>query len=340
METTTFMKGAIAAAFALALPVYAQGSATCDRACLKRLADQMLDSMVAHDPSGLPLAREFAATENSVAAAPGMMVAWQTASAITDRFYVIDPVSHQLFLVATMSEGPYATLLYGRIRALEGRIAELELFENRARGQGGFQYGGRALANMPAEWKAEVAPRRLPDRATLLKEGRSVFDRRIKGHASSATCVLMENGKVVAENPDVAKEVGGGAPARTANPDGSVPIPCGSPPDRPTDPKARTEIVDEVQGIVVTQAVVSGVTEPYLATEPTESAFVPDQLLAPYARLLDQQRRTGKNQVPALRPMPATGAVTHIHRIYDGKLQGQHLLVNLGAPGGRSPWVR
>jgi hypothetical protein len=34
-----------------------------------------------------------------------------------------------------------------------------------------------------------------------------------------------------------------------------------------------------------------------------------------------------------------TAATAEPHRTYDGKLQGLHLLVNLGAPGSRSPWV-
>jgi hypothetical protein len=315
----------------------AQGTAQCDRACLKGLADKVLDSMVAHDPSKLPLAREYAATENSVPAALNMMVAWQTAGAVTDRFYVIDAVSHQLFMVATVAEGPYATLLYGRMRVQGDRIAELEIFENRSRGQGGFQYGGKALANMPREWTTVVGRERLPGRATLLKQGRAIFDSRQKALDAAASCVLMENGKVVAEHAEVAQAVGG-TPGKV-NADGSVPIPCGAPPQRPTDSKARVEIVDEVQGIVVAQAVVHGVTEPYLATTPTESAFIPNQILAPYHKMLEQQKRSGKNTSPALKTMAATGAVVEIHRVYDNKLQGQHLLVNLGAPGSRSPWV-
>jgi hypothetical protein len=328
-----------------ALPIGAAAqtpeAAGCDRACLKGLADKLLDSMVAHDPSALPLAREYAATENSVPSALNMMAAWQTATAVTDRFYVIDPVSHQLFMVATMAEGPYATLLYGRIKAQGNRIAEVELYENRARGQGGFQYAGKALANMPGAWTAQVARDRLPTRAALLTQGRAVFDRRLKGVPAASACVLMENGKVVAEHAEVAQAVGGGAPGAgpAANADGSVPIPCGTPPVRPTDPKARVEIVDEVQGIVVAQAVVHGVAQPYLATTPTESAFVPDQILAPYAKMLEEQKRAAKNTAPAVKAMAATGAAVEIRRIYDGKLQGQHLLVNLGAPGSRSPWV-
>lgn len=125
----------------------------------------------------------------------------------------------------------------------------------------------------------------------------------------------------------------------SVNPDGTVPVPCGNPPNRPTDKHARTTIIDEEQGVVVSMAVVHGVAEPYLVTNPTESAFVPSALLQPYVDMLKQQQSSGRYAAPAVRPLPATAAVAEVHRIYDAKLQGLHLLVNLGAPGSRSPWV-
>jgi hypothetical protein len=213
----TAVKILVAACGALAMQSGAQAAQDppCTRACLQGLADKLLDSMVARDPSGLPLTQEYAATENSVPAALNMMTPWRTATAVGGRFYVIDPVSQQLFVMATLSEGPHQTLLYGRLKAHAGKIAEIELFENRSRGQGGFQYAGDIAKGMPAEWSAPVGAR-VPNRAVLLKEGRSIFNTKIKGLASSDTCVLMENGKVVAEHADVAKAIAGdiGGPVR------------------------------------------------------------------------------------------------------------------------------
>ena len=214
------------------------------------------------------------------------------------------------------------------------------------RGQGGFQYSGEGLANMPEEWTKPVAANRLLSRAELLRFGQSIFDSRIDGPPVSNDCVLMENGKIVAENPSVAVAVGGGGgpkkigKAFIPNRDGSVPIPCGIPKPRPTDPKARTDIVDTEQGIVVSMAIVQGVTEPYLVTNPTESAYVPNQILKVYADMLKAQQKSGKYTAPAIRPMAAMGTTAHILRIYDGKLQAMTLLVNLSAPGGHSPWVK
>jgi hypothetical protein len=324
--------------------VTSAGAAACDRACLKGLAEQLLGSIVAHDAMRLPLAHEYAATENSIPSALGLMVIWRTATAAKSSYYVIDPTSEQVFLIATLSEGPNDTLLFGRIK-VDGRvISEIELFTNRSRGQGGFQFDADGPAHFPAEWTVSVPAERRASRAQLLEAGRSIFDTSVPAPDASSSCVVMENGKVVGENPDVLKAIGGPVTdepkkVRPRNPDGTVPVPCGNPPNRPTDRHARTTVIDEEQGIVVSMAVVPGVAEPYLVTDPTESAFVPNALSQPYVDMLRKQQASGRYKGAAVRPMSATAAVSEVHRIYDGKLQGLHLLVNLGAPGSTSPWV-
>jgi hypothetical protein len=321
-------------------PAAAAAAAACDRACLKGFAEQLLESIVARDPTRLPLAHEYAATENSVPSALSLMVIWRTATAAKDRYYVIDPTSGQVFLIATLSEGPNDTLLFGRLR-VDGRlVSEVELYTNRSRGQGGFQFDADGPSHLPAAWTVAVPPERRASRAALLLAGRSIFDTSVAAPEASSSCVVMENGKVVAENPDVLKAIGGPTDApRVVNPDGTVPVPCGNPPNRPTDKHARTTIVDEERGVVVSMAVVHGIAEPYLVTNPSESAFVPNALLQPYADMLKQQQSSGQFKAAAVRPMAASAAVSEVHRIYDGKLQGLHLLVNLGAPGSSSPWV-
>ncbi len=322
-------------------------TAACDRACLRDLTDKVIASMVAHDASRLPLTQVYAATENSIPSAPGMMVIWRTATAAKSSYYVIDPESQQVFLIATIAEGPNDSLLFGRIKIDGRRISELELFVNRSRGQGGFQFEADGPAHFPGEWTVEVPAARRATREELLRAGQSIFDTTVPAPEAAANCVVMENGKVVGENPDVLKAIGGGpdeskaaakGPQKT-NPDGTVPVPCGNPPNRPTDKNARTTIIDEERGVVVSMAMVPGVVEPYLVTNPTESASVPNALLKPYTDMLKRQRSSGKFTAPALRAMQNTAAVSEVHRIYDGKLQGLHLLVNLGAPGARSPWV-
>lgn len=329
------------AMLASAPAVHAEPAGTaCSRACLAQAADQVLASIVAHDPGAVPLARHYRATENGVPAALAMMTIWHTATRASDKFYVIDPETQNLFLLANIAEGTHQALLFGRIRLADRKITEIEFYVDRSRSDGGFMFNPNGLAHLPAAWTQNVTPNRLPDRATLLRAGRSIFDTAIEGPPPAESCRMMENGGPVAEDAEVLKVIGGDAPQLPANPDGSVPIPCGAPPIRPTDPDARTDIVDVQQGIVVSIGTMSGLVQPYLITHPTISAFVPTSLGQPYLDLLAAQHRTGRYETqPELLPTPASITVAQMHRYYDGKLQGMHLLEKLGPIGARSPWV-
>ncbi|PWY84456.1 hypothetical protein BO83DRAFT_395418 [Aspergillus eucalypticola CBS 122712] len=50
----------------------------CDRECMATIVDQILASMVVHNPYNLPMAAVHQATENSHPAALGLMTAWRT----------------------------------------------------------------------------------------------------------------------------------------------------------------------------------------------------------------------------------------------------------------------
>jgi hypothetical protein len=73
-------------------------------------------------------------------------------------------------------------------------------------------------------------------------------------------------------------------------------------------------------------------------TKPTESVYVPNELLPPYYTALKQQRESGKYNLPAISEMGVTSMSCHLYRIYDGKIQGMMFLFNLIAPGAHSPW--
>jgi hypothetical protein len=316
-------------------------TASCDRRCLRALADTLIDSLVAHAPGKVPLNSEYAATEEGQPAALPMMTLWRTVTGASSKFYVIDPQSSQLFLIVTLHEGSNATLLFGRLKAQGPKLSEIELYANRSRANGGFQFDGKGAANFPAAWTAGLEPRQRASRAELLKAGQSIFDTAVEGPVPAAGCVLMENGKIVGENPEVLKSIMSSkmdVSSLQRNPDGTVQIPCGVPPDRPTDRNARTDIVDEDQGIVVSFAMVSGMVEPYVITNPTDSAFVPNSMLSSYTGMLKKQQDSGNYTAPALRPTPASLAVAELYRIYDGKLQGMMMLQNMAPIGATSPW--
>jgi hypothetical protein len=319
------------------------GDAVCDRACLRSLADQLVTSIIAHDPGRLSLSPEYAATENGQPAALPMMTLWRTMTSAESRYYVIDPVSRQVFLIVTLKEGGNDSLLFGRIKIdSANRLAELELYIDRSRANGGFQFDAEGPSHFPDAWTVAITPAQRASRTILLQAGRSVFDMSVAGLPIGSDCLLMENGKVVGENPEVMKQVvppGTDLSKLRFNADGSVAIPCGLPAGRPTDAHARTDIVDEEAGIVVSLAVVPGMVEPYVINTPTDSAFVPDAMLKPYLDMLGKQLASGKYKAPRLRPMPATLAVAELLRIDDGKVQGMMMLQNMAPVGAGSAWI-
>lgn len=316
--------------------------APCDRSCLAGLADALVASLVAHSPAAVPLASQYLATEEGQPAALPMMTLWRTVTGAKNKFYVIDPVSAQVFLIVTLAEGANDTLLFGRLKADGAKLSQIELYADRSRANGGFQFDGNGAANFPAAWTLQLKPGQRASRAELLKAGLSIFDSGVEGPVPAAGCVLMENGKVVGEDPQVLKSISSSntdVSKLPRNADGTVQIPCGVPSDRPTDRQARTDIVDEQQGIVVSLAVVNGMVEPYVITNPTDSAFVPLSMLSAYTGMLKKQQDSGSYAAPALRPMPASLAVAELYRIYDGKLQGMMMLQNMAPVGAGSPWV-
>jgi hypothetical protein len=303
----------------LALATSAQGGTpACNRECLNSLADRLIASLATHTPGSLPLAATYAATEEGQPAALPMMTLWRTVTATRNPYYIIDPMTEQIFLIVTISEGANESLLYGRIKSPNGQLSEIELYTNRSRANGGFQFDAAGSMNFPDAWTVPVEQSRRASRAELLQAGRSIFDTGVPSPAIASTCVLMENGKIVWENPDVLKSI---APVSLdiaripRNPDGTVQIPCGSPPERPTDKNARTNIIDEERGIVVSFATVYGMVEPYPVTDPTGSAFVPNSMLGAYTQMLKKQRDLSQYTRPSLQAMPAALTVAELYRI-------------------------
>jgi hypothetical protein len=100
---------------------------SCDRACLKNLADRYLAALVAHDPAQVPLAREVRMVENIQRIRPGEGL-WKTASAVpsTFRIDVPDPVAQQIGVLAVMQEDGKPIELGLRLKVEAGKITEAE----------------------------------------------------------------------------------------------------------------------------------------------------------------------------------------------------------------------
>lgn len=99
----------------------------CNRACLENIADQVLDTMLRHDPSRLPLSASFRYTENGQPLATGDG-SWKTLQSIGPyKQYVSDTDTGNVALLTTQ-EGPDGPgLLVLRLQIAQGAIEEAEL---------------------------------------------------------------------------------------------------------------------------------------------------------------------------------------------------------------------
>jgi len=100
---------------------------SCDRDCLKGLADRYLAALVAHDPSKVPLAADVRMVENARRIQPGEGL-WKTATAGPSGFEILvpDPYSQQVGgMVMMQAEGKPAQVGF-RLKLLDGRITEAE----------------------------------------------------------------------------------------------------------------------------------------------------------------------------------------------------------------------
>lgn len=327
------------------VPSLASAQTHCDRACMTALGDRLLTSITRHDVGMLPLSSEYTATLNNVPQALPMMNIWRTITGVKSKYFVIDTQSQQLFLIATVSEGAVDSMLYGRVKLDEAaRIEEAEMYIDRSRGDAGFQYGLRhgKMAFPESSWLKPVPAGERAGRAELLSVGKTIFDRDIASPPIAEDCVMMENGEISNEDPEVLKylmpsDVAGKPVAR--NSEGHSLVPCAAPPERPTDKHARTDIVDEEQGIVISAAMFNGVDQPYLVENPSTSAFVPSDIMDPYLGVLKAQAQTGKFTQPRVKGWPVTASVIELYRYYGGKIHSMHLLFNMEPAGSITPWV-
>jgi hypothetical protein len=120
LATVTLASGVVEAA---------KGPATtsCDRDCLKALADSYITSLVTHDPRKVPLAADAKIVENAQRIRPGEGL-WKTTTAGATDFKILvpDPYSQEIGgMVMLQSEGKPAQLGF-RLKLVNGKITEAE----------------------------------------------------------------------------------------------------------------------------------------------------------------------------------------------------------------------
>ncbi|OFW57709.1 MAG: hypothetical protein A2133_08725 [Actinobacteria bacterium RBG_16_64_13] len=303
---------------------------------MKEYADLLLSSMVAHDPSMLPLADRYAATENSVAGSLNMMSAWRTVTGVKQvGQYVIDEPAGQLLLTANVDEGGMSTVFCARLKVADEKLTELELYNTRCRAGAGFVMLADEIGTFPSGWTSPIPPGQKATKDELFQLGRAIFDTSLPAPEASPDCVLMEAGGIVFEDADYLDALFG-EETKTRTSAEKVSIPAGLMPGRPMDPNARVVVVDEDQGIVVAIGVVPGFVSPYVITNATESCFVPAAMIDMHYRTLDPGLFKNRQ---VLVEMPAVAITVELARLHSGKIQGLQMFSNLQGPGGGTPWV-
>ena len=341
-----------------ATSAYASPEPPCDRDCLSALVQQTLVSMARHDPMKLPLGARYKLTVNNVGSGLVMATPWRTITSFTPpprSHVVIDVPQQQVFFVATVKEGSAPALLWGRLKADDRKLTELELYLGRSKADSGMQFGPTDLARMPPEWSAKVPASQLPSRDELSAAGRAFFQKGAldKDIPGTPTCKMAENGHVVRDWPLLSyMGVPGFPPPEVAYRQGQTEIPCGDISKEPMTPmgamplydKTRL-VIDEAQGTVVALAMVPGKALPNFVYPPPgpnpeyPTAFVPDSFSG------DQRVRATKlpgelaqTKVPVPVAVPGVLAVVEMHKVFNGHHQGTHRLMQAMPVGSASPW--
>lgn len=307
---------------------------------MRKYADLLIKSMIEHDPSILPLAAEYIATENS---RPGALRGFSLYRTVTGVNYIAqyieDKTAGQLFFTANLDECGMPAVFWGRLKISEYKMTELELYVNRCIADGGFVFLPDSMNSLPSGWTSHIPEGGRASREQLLALGKAVFDNRAGvEYAASDDCILMEAGGVVFEDAEYLANLQSSeaTPAISSGSDDKVTIPAGLWPERPQDYSARVPVIDTERGIVVAIGVIEGFVCPYLTSADTGSCFVPACMIDMHNRTLEHSRYAGRQ---VIKQLPASGVTVEIIRYHSGKIQGMHRFVNLQAYKGVSPWV-
>lgn len=101
--------------------------ATCDRACLVSVMKRYIAALIAHNPSGLPLAATVQTVENTKRIAVGDGL-WRTATGGPTDFqiYAADPIAGQVGFIGVLRENNNPTIVALRLKLAEGKITEID----------------------------------------------------------------------------------------------------------------------------------------------------------------------------------------------------------------------
>lgn len=302
----------------------------CDRKCMTQMVSLILDSMVAHDTTILPLAQYYKATENSHPAAITMMTSWRTITKTgVPTLLAIDVTNGTAGWVMDISEGNDAlpNVMRGRVKIVNQEITELELFINRFRGDHGFSFNATELPTNYGLLMSPPANRTRATRAELEELSRALF---YSPEIDNLTVAIGDD----CQFSEIGWRVVDPGPWMNGSTD---PLRCSWPSSHPVDNNARVGLViDEELGLVITSGIIPGLVFGYANV----SAFIPNTIVAAqtaqYEWLADA---AAAGYTGLLTPMAATGETLEVLQYYDGALQAMQINVYLSGPNMTSPWL-
>jgi hypothetical protein len=109
---------------------------TCDRACRSQFVTRYLDSLVAHNPSAVPLSDTVRFTEDTRELKPGEGL-WKTASKLTPyRQEILDVRQGVAGVHAVVDENGTLVMLAARLKVVAGKVTEIETMVVRNQAEG------------------------------------------------------------------------------------------------------------------------------------------------------------------------------------------------------------
>jgi len=189
----------------------------CNRACLERVLDQVVEAMAAHDPKRLPLSADVRYTENSQLLPVGDGF-WKTGQGPGNyRHYFADPEAGQVAVMATMREADALLLFSLRVRVELGRITEIEAVLFRPGGGGPNNIAAVDKSGKPDDlWLRSIPPAQRMSRQELIAVADGYFSsvQKNDGKGVNGTgtypvaddCHRIENGSPTTNVPRPANE--------------------------------------------------------------------------------------------------------------------------------------
>jgi hypothetical protein len=295
---------------------------------MKNFAEAFIRSINEKDPSIMPMADRYAATENGIPAALCHMECYR----LIDKVNFVgvlaeDEVKNTAYVMLNVSEGNTDVILSARMTGADDKISEAEINIYRSRSDTGFWYAVDDMKKWEPVWNSVVPEEQRASREELEVFADAVFDNSKDASMFPAAkgSHMMEAGGEVYESVEYAKKL---AP----NPEDLV-VEEGVErivmqymidPNRPNSNNVRVQAIDVEKGLIIISAYMNGVVSPYIVPDETSTCFVPEEMLWLHHSTLTDELFEGQK---AMVEMRAAGENTSVIKIANGQLQ--HLMQNI-----------